>query len=157
MMKIIAVYGVNDSGKSASVKRFVDEVATQNKFTIIRNERFGMGNDILCIADYKNNNKNVRVGIVSQGDKEEVLNKAFSRFSSCDIVICACRTKGGSEKFLEEKVKANDDYVLWIGKSRISLWKGNQTKNGVKILQDSAEEFIAKMIYSAFLLLLEMG
>ena len=155
-MKIIAVYGVNDSGKSASIKRFIDKTISHKEFILSCNEQFGRGDDVFCITDYKDGKKTVKVGIVSQGDTKEALRNAFEKFEGCDIVVCACRTKGGSEKYLSKIAKDTNDYLLWIGKSRISLWKGNQTKKGVKMLQESTVEFISEMIYRAFFLLLEM-
>lgn len=152
-MKIIAVYGVGNSGKTTSIKRFVDKfINEQNSFSAPEFIGEKNKNDIICKTVY---NSVIKVGITSQGDTKEFVEIAFEKMTDCDIVICACRTKGGSEKYLEKRAKDENGYILWIGKARVSLWEGNKAKTGAETLQDQAIDYTSEMIYKGFQLIVQ--
>ena len=149
-MKIIAIYGVGDSGKTTAIKRFFNKYVNEDYgFEDVVDQSKENCKDILITAKYGD----IKVGVSSQGDSDYFVNKALDAFAECDIVICACRTKGGSEQALEAKAKMDDGHLCWLGKARISLWKGNKSVKGAEKLQERAVDDMSEMIYHAFQML----
>lgn len=115
-MKLIALYGSANSGKSALLK----EVIKHFKSDLEINTAI----DIQEIFEYKN----CRIGIVTGGDDQDYIEKHLRDFANkkCNFLVTACRTKGQTHTAIynicdEFGIKNdNGDYdIEWILKSRL--------------------------------------
>lgn len=97
-MKIIALRGKGNVGKTSTIRNLHDIML--NDGFIQEPDGFGGRTDIYDIL-VKND---VLIGITSSGDTEDVLNSRLEMFNErgCEIVICACRTRGGTNDILDE-------------------------------------------------------
>ncbi|HEX6981291.1 MAG TPA: abortive infection family protein [Balneolaceae bacterium] len=97
-MKIIALRGKSNIGKTTTIRNLYD-IMLSDGFAQEPGS-FGGRTDIYDIVT-KNN---VLIGITSSGDTEDVLNSRLEMFNEreCGIVICACRTRGGTNEILDE-------------------------------------------------------
>ena len=88
-MKIIALKGRRDSGKTTTIK-LLPNILTLNGYTQVPNKFKNYGDDFLDI--YANGSK--KVGITSSGDTFDLVNDRLTDLvnEKCDICICACRT-----------------------------------------------------------------
>ena len=90
-MKIIALQGKGNSGKTTTIK-ILHDIMLQNNYSQIPNMRQNHGNDFLDI--YIHPVSNLKVGITSSGDTYDLVNDRLQDLvnEKCDVCICACRT-----------------------------------------------------------------
>ncbi len=90
-MKIIALQGKGNSGKTTSIK-ILHNIMLSNNYTQIQNMRQNHGNDFLDI--YINSITKLKVGITSSGDTYDLVSDRLQDLvnAKCDVCICACRT-----------------------------------------------------------------
>lgn len=88
-MKIIALKGKGDSGKSTTIK-MLPNILVANGYKQVPNKYQKHGGDFLDIYD----NGIKKVGITSSGDTFDLVNKRLADLvgEKCDVCICACRT-----------------------------------------------------------------
>lgn len=91
MKKIIAVKGKAEVGKTTSIKKFYEWVIDNYAYKIISPNTWS-GIDFKTIIEVAG----FKIGICSAGDEGSTVKKYMSEFeqAECDIIICACRTKG---------------------------------------------------------------
>lgn len=134
-MKIVALWGKGETGKSTTLKTFLlrllqryditttnyendkvvtredleKELAEENKTLLPANNR---------VQDYivKLEIDGVKYGITTHGDDEWHLNYGFGFLKDCDVVFCATRTKGNGVDF----VKKEGNELLWVAKTYVS-------------------------------------
>jgi predicted kinase len=89
-MKVICFRGKSNTGKSTIIKKILNEVYN---IKLIPDKR-----DFSLIFEY--NRK--KIGICSYGDTLDALKKYLKPLinANCDIIICACHTKGGTLRFI---------------------------------------------------------
>ena len=152
-MKIVALWGMGEMGKSTALKTFLmkllekygvnavdkdektitsaelkDELAAENaKFLT---EKAAVKNHIVTFVI-----NGVKYGLTTRGDSESVLSEDFDCFGECDIVFCATRTKGDSVKFV--KKQSND--LIWVAKTAVT-GKTELFKNPLEIINYSNEK-----------------
>ncbi len=117
---IIAIYGRQAEGKSATIK-----LAFQMLITKYAHIKFDAGldlsEDILTTVKFNE----VKIGFESQGDpgsriiSEDTLrqladSKVGGDIGDCDIIVCATRTEGATVKKVDEIADAYDYHTLWI-------------------------------------------
>ncbi|MBO4473025.1 MAG: hypothetical protein IJT04_02960 [Bacteroidales bacterium] len=147
-MKIIALFGIGNSHKTTSIKLFFDQyVNLKNGFTNINDMSEAGRKDIIITAIY---NEKIKVGIASQGDSRWFLEKEFEVLKDCEIVICACRTKGNGPSFLKEKATETNGGIIWIEKGRITTFNGENYGSFLCQLQDQSINNAIDLIYNAF-------
>lgn len=114
-MKLIALYGIANSGKSTLLK----EVIKHFKPNLEANK-----DDMEIIFEYKG----YKIGIATGGDYQEYIENNLRNFANekCDFLVTACRTKGQTHTAIynicDEFGITNDngDYdIEWILKSRL--------------------------------------
>ena len=111
-MKIIALYGRGNIGKSTAIRRFFDKyVATNSLFTINKQQIDTV--DIRIRATYK---KSTVLGIISNGDNKQCIKEGLTFVGECDVLICASRSKGGAMDLIKETSKD----IIWVGKETIA-------------------------------------
>lgn len=88
-MKIIALQGRGNSGKTTTIKMLPD-ILIANGFKQIRNKRKNYGADFLDFYD----DGNKKIGITSSGDTFDLVNKRLNDLitENCDVCICDYRT-----------------------------------------------------------------
>ena len=109
-MKIIVLYGKGNTGKSTAIRRFYDNYVKDNSLFAVIKDNIG-ALDLRLRATYKGKT----IGIFSHGDNEWVVKDGFDFVGECDVVICACRSKGAAMDFIKRKTKE----IVWIEKSTI--------------------------------------
>ena len=92
MPDIYALQGTGNTGKSTTLKALATTLQTKYPTATIRTIHNGTA-DIAIIMDGVNG---LIVGIESQGDPGSRLQRTLAAFTkaSCDIIFCACRTRG---------------------------------------------------------------
>lgn len=139
-MKIIALQGKSNMGKSTALGRLVMDLCDrgakllevkkdfeENVSDKVEEERkrcFGGENvevkDFAAILDYRGK----KIGVVTQGDTRKCMDYWFDDFilvQGCDVVVCACRTKGETIEKLEE-IKA--ERLIFVSKAWIETAAG---------------------------------
>lgn len=105
MAKIIAIRGKRDVGKTYTIRAFISLLVTKGiKINILRMTK----KEISATFDYKDKH----IGVTTRGDPGGYLQIDFNLLGECDIYICACRTKGSTNKFLEDEV--GKDNVIYL-------------------------------------------
>jgi hypothetical protein len=107
---LYALKGVSNCGKTTTLrlvfKMLKDMYVVSEKEQIKYHPNFvENGNkDIQDIAVTMSDINGKRIGIMSEGDADKYLKDAIRYFVSvnCDVIFCACRTKGGTVECIEE-------------------------------------------------------
>ena len=99
-MKIICFKGKGNSGKSTVIKKIINEFF---KIKIYPDKK-----DYRLILEYNG----LRIGICSPGDVKEDLEKCIRKLikEGCDIIICACHTRGKTLDYINSLVK-NPEFI----------------------------------------------
>lgn len=156
-MKIIALYGKGDRGKSTTLKNLIvkclqpdieDKLlywSREVSIDILLEElqlekearRKGKKTNVVNIVVVLKI-KGITVGITTSGDTRESLESAFEQFAkhTCDICFCASRTKGGTLNYLNER-KANGENLLWVEKFAL---EGFAKYDGINDIIDDLNE-----------------
>ncbi len=114
-MKIIALQGKSNVGKTTTLKQMILTILNNNLFqlndnydrqTIIEGCCKPKG-DVQCVFE----NNGIKIGITTRGDTKECLEEDFSKhFTNCDMVVCAVHTSGGTVNFI--KGKGSDGVII---------------------------------------------
>lgn len=113
-MKIIALTGISNSGKTLTL-RMVYDFLQKNKTNTIKpfDRKWGIERR----GVFKYNGKTV--GITTRGDTEDILNEDFTWMGKCDIYVCACHPSGKTIKFVKNKINRNWKDLYLIAKLRL--------------------------------------
>ena len=134
-MKIIALWGKHDSGKTTTIKLFRDILLKGGA----KERKIVEGYDF--ISEFTIQGK--KVGVISGGDTKEILEGNFGQLSKgCDVVICPSRTKGETVHYLENSVLSKGD-LIWIRKARIE----STGKYCIKRERDAVNLLQAEILY----------
>lgn len=89
-MKIIALQGVANSGKTTTIK-LLDQKLIKEGYTPIAGKRIGGAGDF---SDVYRSPKGKIIGITSTGDTHDMVRSNLERLikENCEIIICACRS-----------------------------------------------------------------
>ena len=104
MQKVaICLASAADHGKSTSLKKLV-HLFTGEEYT---------EQDIVRIFEYRG----LQVGISSSGDTPDCIRPGFDKMveAKCDIIVCACRTKGAAAYYALDTSRENGYEVIWMG------------------------------------------
>lgn len=161
-MKVIALKGEKDSGKSTTLKKVHELLMAAGG----EQERY-------CYKDLEGNSKDLRdvinfagkkIGIVTQGDyyKEEEENSVKKHLEwfkdyKCDIVICAWRGMTPTSKHwnIEREIGeilknyTNPIYLFLQNKSEAEISDNELTKKANKKKAEEIVEFLKKLILHA--------
>ena len=118
MKKIIVLIGKADSGKTATLRRLIYELAGKsgnNLQDLLRGHRYPTfisqrnidklethKGDICVRVEYED----ITIGISSAGDSVGQIESKFELLKECDVFICASRAGGGTSEYIE-KLAAN--------------------------------------------------
>lgn len=99
-LKIIALYGSSNTGKTATLKELIDKMLDNNYSIVNEDKRDYATEDRCCVLEYMGK----KIGITSAGDDTGILEKAFDFMIgyNCDLYICATHNKGKTVKFVEK-------------------------------------------------------
>lgn len=102
MKTIIALKGRASCGKSSTLNLVIDILKKKYQnasYNLLINGR----DKKLIINNLVVNKNNLRVGIETQGDPNSRLASSLLDFNNmkCDIIFCACRTRGQTQKIIE--------------------------------------------------------
>tara|TARA_R110002124_G_scaffold45865_2_gene138227 strand:- start:206 stop:601 length:396 start_codon:yes stop_codon:yes gene_type:complete len=88
MVKIVHVAGPGNSGKTTSIKKYLEYHG------IVINH----GGDVLLALPIKRGSKSLVLGVASGGDTANIVRRNFKFFMStqCDVIVCASKSRGGS-------------------------------------------------------------
>ena len=111
-MKIIALWGKRDSGKTSTIKFLRDILLKRGA----KEENVLEGNDFISVFDFQNK----KVGVISGGDTKDILSGNLNLLpKACDVIICPSRTKGETVHYLEN-IALSDNDLIWVEKARLS-------------------------------------
>lgn len=112
MIQKLLIYdkGIGHIGKSRSVKAVFHRLMAEHRGDITEiyvrhgSIRFEDRRDLCVLFKYRG----IQVGLESQGDPDCRLVDSLKEFSKrdCDIIICACRTKGDDYDFMQSMMIA---------------------------------------------------
>lgn len=116
-MKKLFIYDSNPgkTGKSRSIKAIfhvlkqrMDIGELKFKYDILEgSDEFPNKQDLKALIDYKG----ITIGLESQGDPNSRLTTSIKEFASekkCDVIICACRTKGKDVREIKHVCRINN-------------------------------------------------
>lgn len=145
-MKQIVLYGVGNSGKSTTLRKFYEKFIRDNReFTII-DEKFI---DRSIDYDMKVIFRDLRIAIVSHGDSLYWVQRGMDYAHDCDIVICVTRSKGDGYHYLYD----NPNPQIWIEKSRFDNVKSAIDPSECEQIRNEIAEKTADRIYQLLELL----
>lgn len=92
MANIFALRGAGSSGKSSTLIDLLNQITSKYPSAIVQNFHESAQDVKVIISPIQG----LRIGIESQGDPNSRLEKSLADFrtANCDIVFCACRTRG---------------------------------------------------------------
>jgi alpha-D-ribose 1-methylphosphonate 5-triphosphate synthase subunit PhnL len=104
MKTIIALKGLANSGKSATLKKVYEHLKATYPNAPIRHEL--VNHDVRAVMEIKGR----FLGIESQGDPGSRLFTSISLFvrEECELIICATRTRGATVQAVEELASQYD-------------------------------------------------
>lgn len=114
---IVIVAGKEKTGKSSAIKMVWDELRRRHPSSTFHLEKSD-GDILACITIGK-----VKIGIESQGDPgsrifntlELLMDSKHSKLASCDIIVCASRTRGKVKTHISNLSNRYDYRRLWNG------------------------------------------
>lgn len=110
-MKIIALWGKHDSGKTTTIQFLRDILLKRGA----KEEKIVDEYDFISVFDFQDK----KVGVISGGDTKDILTGNFGKLpNDCDVVMCPSRTKGETVQYLEELVFSQED-LIWVKKAEI--------------------------------------
>lgn len=124
MKKIVALRGSANKGKSETLRIVIQKL--KEKYSSVSYKPFEQNDkDEKCVFD---NLKGMKIGVETQGDPGCRLPKSLQDFTQmmCDIIICACRTKGSTIEAIE--LYRNEYEITYIKKtvSKIDFKRTNE-------------------------------
>lgn len=118
MKKIIVLIGKADSGKTATLRRLIYELAGENRenlqdlpeghryptFISQRNiDKLETHKGDICVkVKVKVEYEDITIGISSAGDSVGQIESKFELLKECDVFICASRAGGGTSEYIEK-------------------------------------------------------
>lgn len=109
MKTAICIWGTAQIGKTSVIKEVFRKVTHHHQPLIYRYREYGP--DIFAIVDLASG----RIGIASMGDPESAQQECLDDLvqSSCDIIVCASRTKGSTVRALYQLKEENGYNLIW--------------------------------------------
>mgnify|MGYP003574913665 CR=1 FL=1 len=117
---IIAIYGRQGEGKSATIK-LAFQLLTTTYPHIKFDKHLSFAGDILTTVEFNG----IKIGFESQGDPnsriiwDNTLEKLADKdpeveLGGCDIIVCATRTEGATVKKVDEIADTYGYHTLWL-------------------------------------------
>ncbi len=126
MANIFALQGLSNAGKSSTLIELMNQIITKYPNGKLQELHSGT-KDVQIIIEPVNG---MRIGIESQGDPNSRLRKSLADFRSakCDVVFCACRTRGDTVNWIN--AMSPPDKIQFI--AQVSSQSGQQAANTAK-------------------------
>lgn len=151
-MKIIAVSGPSNSGKTSTLsllfEKLTDDVdLTAMSFELTNDKRT---HDFMTIFKYKHNEVTKNIGIYTGGDNENIVQKALAKMnnpmsdpqlkklgiSKVNVVFIACRTKGKALDLINKEPQKGNQ-VEYVDVTRLK----DNTVNTVSFTKNESDSF----------------
>lgn len=99
MTKVIIVQGVSNSGKSSSIRKFVEGLGI-----------YMVPGDFKLALPYIKGGKTFRVGVMSAGDNVSVINAGFTFLIPlrCDFIVCATKSSGSTVAHVQSIISSQN-------------------------------------------------
>lgn len=113
MKKIVALKGRENKGKSETLRILIQKI--REKYPSVSYIPYEKDDkDEKCVFDNLNG---LKIGVETQGDPGYRQPQSLQDFAQmkCDVIICACRTKGNTVKAIE--LYRNDYEIIYVKKS----------------------------------------
>jgi hypothetical protein len=129
MKKIILVSGAGNSGKTTSIRMFLDENGIFRK-------RIGDTTAIVPIIVRK---KPYVMGVATGGDSLPIVEKNFKFFTprSCDFVVCASKSEGATIEFIKQYAASNKIQLVTIKTMRDKVKAAKDNARVVKEIKQN--------------------
>jgi uncharacterized protein with FMN-binding domain len=107
---IVAIKNIANKGKTSTIKLVAEKLYL--RYLNEKKEFYGEVNEVIDVII---KNKQIRIGIISQGDPTTGLkDKLVEKISNqCDVIICATRTSGETVNAVNDVSKSNNGLVIW--------------------------------------------
>ena len=106
-MRILALQGVANTGKTTRIKELIQELEKRGAAVIEPPITSPLREECLLMRY-----RGCQIGVTTLGDSDECLNLLFDRAENCILCICACRTHGSTIKEICKRVGENDCIFL---------------------------------------------
>lgn len=135
MSSCLVLYGRSNTGKTGTLMKLMDLIKSKGYLVINSTFPIDSFGDRRIITEIKGK----RIGITSRGDTRAVLEEDYMWAGECDWFICASRTKGQTEDFINKSFST----ILWQKR-----WQVLDDKLGFSFsaLYDESQMNQAKMI-----------
>ncbi|MBY3183348.1 hypothetical protein HFO24_16980 [Rhizobium laguerreae] len=120
MTKVIVVQGISSSGKTSSIRKFVEDLGV-----------FLPQGDIRLALPYQKGGRTFCVGVSSAGDNVQALNAAFNFLLQlkCDFVVCASKSSGITVSHLQGIITSNGFASVIVGTTWVASRPGQLRQN----------------------------
>lgn len=107
MKKIIVLYGKGKKGKTATLKKLIEEMRKDSSFSEEEAEQY-LDDDERIICTYKNK----RIAITTGGDSNDIIkgNLDFFERYKCDILVTAASAGSGAFTRIKDYTKDKDPF-----------------------------------------------
>ncbi|MDD5924294.1 MAG: hypothetical protein PUC88_05860 [Clostridia bacterium] len=140
--KVIVLRGKGNKGKTTTLNLLIKKLVSLPTKILDGAISDSITDDSWVVLKYMGKT----IGIITVGDDAKSLDKYFSRITiSCDIYVCAARTKGSSCQYIENRFSGC--IIMWQEKWSITEWSG--TTELLKDLQNDANEKQASALIDA--------
>lgn len=108
MKVILALRGIGNSGKTETITLLRSKMLSSD-YERLPEKHEEHGKDFLDIMTKKGE----KIGITSSGDNYDLVHDRLVTLTNekCKIIVCACRTRGGTNEAIEEFDGYTDRYV----------------------------------------------
>ncbi len=107
-MKVLALWGKKDSGKSSTILRLVGLMMADGAAILRCGQPWKSTTDWWFVLNYRGRT----YGITSRGDADDMLAEDFADMGVCNRYVCSTRTKEGTVDFLKERFLPDEIYWL---------------------------------------------
>lgn len=136
-MKILLVVGKSNIGKTTVLNMLIEELK-KIEYKVNMIEENNVDKVVKCIKG------NFSIGINTQGDDLDSVNKV-EKIKDCDLIICACRTKGETMNFFVNNY--NNENLTYYYKQYIE--KHNLNEELINMINNNCVVSLIKIIDEA--------
>ena len=141
--KLIILQRKSNRGKTETLNLLIRKLCDLfGAAPITRTQNTGLNENNEAVLTYKKS----KIGITTVGDDAGILEKSLSNLGSdCDLYVCACRRRGSSKDYLEDRFSGH--IIMWQDKWSVLEWSGATAE--LRSLQSKANDLQALALVDA--------
>lgn len=158
-MKIVALWGKSNVGKTTTIKKLLVKVLDKYGNDCLRDPSHHISRQSLTeelqrerFAKPLNSRSPIRnvytkveidgclIGITTAGDSKETLEEAFKTFGDCELCFCATHVRGDTVEYVKQL--AENDMLIWYGQCEVSSNGNYDLKERFQTVSDKVSDIL---------------